>query len=143
MAVDDGGAALHVAQVRPREPGVAALLDALTLELAHGGYGPSETFGYSVEQLESGRVHLVGACVDGRLVGLGGVELHDDDTGELKLLRLETGDKQHAAIAFYRRHGFVESARFGPYLDSATSVCMEVQITDAASGGDHRPGELA
>lgn len=120
------------------------MLDALTLELTHGGYGPSETFGYSVEQLESGRVHLV-ARVDGRLVGLGGVELHDGGTGELKrffvvpehrgagvadaviaglieyargagaeLLQLETGDKQHAAIAFYRRHGFVETARFGP-----------------------------
>ena len=40
-------------------------------------------------------------------------------------LRLETGDKQHAAIRFYRKHGFAEIARFGPYVDSATSICMQ------------------
>jgi putative acetyltransferase len=39
-------------------------------------------------------------------------------------VRLETGDKQHAAIGFYRRHGFVEVARFPPYENSAASVCM-------------------
>ena len=39
-------------------------------------------------------------------------------------LRLETGDKQLAAIGFYSRHGFVEVERFPPYVDSATSVCM-------------------
>ncbi|MEJ5913624.1 GNAT family N-acetyltransferase [Pseudokineococcus sp. 1T1Z-3] len=40
------------------------------------------------------------------------------------VLRLETGDKQAAAIAFYRRRGFEVVPRFGPYVDSATSVCM-------------------
>lgn len=39
-------------------------------------------------------------------------------------LRLETGDKQHAAIGYYRRHGFAVVDRFPPYVDSATSVCM-------------------
>lgn len=39
-------------------------------------------------------------------------------------VRLETGDRQLAAVAFYRRHGFGEIPRFGPYVDSATSVCM-------------------
>ncbi|MHB8246723.1 MAG: GNAT family N-acetyltransferase [Acidimicrobiales bacterium] len=160
---------IHVAQVSPREPEVAALIEALTLELALGGYGPSETFGYSVEQLEGGRVHLVGARLGDRLVGLGGVELHGDGTGELKrffvvpehrgagvadvvitalieyargkgaeLLRLETGDKQHAARAFYRRHGFVEIARFGPYVHSATSVCMAVEIAGRGSPAAQR-----
>lgn len=41
------------------------------------------------------------------------------------VLRLETGDKQHPAIRFYRRHGFTEIPRFGPYVDSATSICMQ------------------
>ena len=41
------------------------------------------------------------------------------------LLRLETGDRQQAAQALYRRHGFVEVPRFGPYVGSATSVCMQ------------------
>ena len=139
-----------------RDPEVVGLLGALTAELAGGGYTASETFGYSVEQLHDRAVHLVGARVDGALVALGGLELQEDHTGELKrffvarerrgagiadalldalidharahdveLLRLETGDKQHAAIAFYRRHGFVVVPRFGPYVDSATSVCMQ------------------
>ena len=47
---------------------------------------------------------------------------------ELDVVRLETGDKQRAAIAFYRRHGFVEIPRFGPYLTSETSVCMQCRL---------------
>jgi putative acetyltransferase len=43
----------------------------------------------------------------------------------VRLLRLETGVKQHAAVRFYRRHGFVEVPRFPPYVGSATSVCMQ------------------
>ena len=47
------------------------------------------------------------------------------------VLRLETGDKQLAARAFYRRHGFVEVPRFEPYLLSETSVCMQRDIRSA------------
>jgi hypothetical protein len=47
------------------------MLDALTSELALEGYTTSETFGYTLDQLEQAPVHLVGARVDGRLVGLG------------------------------------------------------------------------
>ena len=43
----------------------------------------------------------------------------------VRTIRLETGDKQLAAIAFYRRHGFVEVPRFPPYVDSVTSVCIQ------------------
>jgi putative acetyltransferase len=43
----------------------------------------------------------------------------------VRTLRLETGDKQHAALRYYRRHGFEEVPRFPPYVDSATSICME------------------
>ena len=42
----------------------------------------------------------------------------------VRVLRLETGDQQHAAIGFYARHGFAVVPRFPPYVDSATSVCM-------------------
>jgi putative acetyltransferase len=149
-------AAVRVAPVRVRDPRVLALLDALTVELAGGGYSAAQTFGYTVDRLETSPVHLVGASADGELVGVGGVEIEGDGTAELKRfyvtpaargtgaadailaalvehataagvgrLRLETGDKQHAAIRFYRRHGFTEVDRFGPYADSATSVCME------------------
>jgi putative acetyltransferase len=43
----------------------------------------------------------------------------------VQLLRLETGDKQLAARAFYQRHGFTEVPRFAPYEDSETSVCLQ------------------
>ncbi len=145
-----------VAPVDVRDPEVLTLVDALTAELAGSGYTEDETFGYSPDQLERSGVHLVGARAGGRLAGIGGVELQDDDIAELKrmyvvpacrgtgaadalmaslveharahgvrVLRLETGDKQHAAVAFYRRHGFAEVPRFPPYVDSATSVCMQ------------------
>ena len=151
---------IQIQVVSSRDPEAVGLLDALTAELAGAGYTASETFGYSVQQLEQSSVHLVGARVGGMLVGLGGLERQGDSTGELKRffvtsecrgagvadaliaalvdyardhhidrLRLETGDKQLAAIAFYRRHGFAVIPRFGPYVNSATSVCMERALT--------------
>ncbi|MBJ7359862.1 GNAT family N-acetyltransferase [Nocardioides sp.] len=146
---------LDLAPVTTREPAVAALIDALTVELADSGYTDEETFGYSLDQLEASGVHLVGASLDGTLVGIGGVEIQGGGFAELKrfyvdparrgqgvadalieallqharergatTVRLETGDKQHAAMRFYARHGFEVVPRFGPYVDSATSVCM-------------------
>lgn len=134
---------------------VVPLVDALTAELASSGYDPAEMFGYSVDKLENSGVHLVGASVNGTFVGIGGVELADDGTAELKrfyvmpehrgsgvaaaiittlleysaaagahVVRLETGVKQHAAIRFYARHGFERIEPFGPYVGSASSVCM-------------------
>jgi putative acetyltransferase len=134
---------------------VLALVDALTADLAGGGYTAEETFGYSAEQLAASGVHLLGARVAGALAGIGGVELQDDGQAELKrfyvvpahrgsgvadaimdalmrhalsrgvrVLLLETGNQQHAAMRFYRRHGFTEIPRFGAYVGSATSVCM-------------------
>jgi hypothetical protein len=64
-AMADTAVAVHVAEVHVPEPEVAALVEALTVELSLGGYGPGETFGYSVEQLETGRVYLVGVRLDG------------------------------------------------------------------------------
>jgi putative acetyltransferase len=155
-------AVAEVVDVNPvtvRDPGVPDLIDALTVELARSGYSDEETFGYSLDQLEASGVHLVGASLDGSLVGIGGVELQDGGFAELKrfyvdpphrgsgvadaviealveharsagatTLRLETGDKQHAAMRFYARHGFEVVDRFGPYVDSATSVCMQRQL---------------
>ena len=150
-----GRSGVEVAPVRVRDPDVLALLDALTGELARGGYAEDQTFGYSADRLEQAGVHLVGARAGDRLVGVAGVEVADG-IGELKrffvlpehrgtgvadalivallehadalgvrVVRLETGDRQDAAVRFYRRHGFVDVPRFGPYVDSVTSVCMQ------------------
>lgn len=149
----------QVAPVRPTEPRVRELVDALTAELAEAGYTPEETFGYSAERLEQSGVHLVGAAVAGELVGIGGVEVGADGFAELKrcyvvpsargtgvadalitalvayaaergvhTVRLETGDRQHAAMACYARHGFTPIPRFGPYVNSATSVCLQREL---------------
>jgi putative acetyltransferase len=151
MPVRAAGITVDVVSVRD----VVPLIDALTAELASSGYAEGEMFGYSVEKLEQGGVHLVGAAVNGAIVGIGGVELADDGTAELKrfyvlpahrgrgpasaiistllayaanagtrVVRLETGVKQHPAIRFYARHGFERIEPFGPYIGSASSVCM-------------------
>jgi putative acetyltransferase len=147
---------IQVLPVAVSEPPVAALLDALTSEIAMEGYTAEQTFGYTPQTLRSANVYMVGARVDGALCGVGGLELQAGGVGELKrffvtrqyrgigvaealldalfdyarahgrdLVRLETGDKQQAAISFYRRRGFVAIPRFGPYLESSTSVRME------------------
>ena len=46
----------------------------------------------------------------------------------VRTVRLETGDRQQAAMRFYARHGFREVPRFGPYVASETSVCMQREL---------------
>jgi putative acetyltransferase len=147
---------ITVTPVDVRNAHVLQLIEALTTELAAEGYTAEQTFGYSPEQLSRSAVHLVGAYLAGRLVGIGGLELQDENIAELKrfyviphhrghgvadaviaalvahgrehgvtLLRLETGDRQHAAIRFYARHGFVVVPRFRPYVHSTSSICMQ------------------
>jgi putative acetyltransferase len=150
---------LAVGPATVADPRVRALVDALTAELAGGGYTPEQTFGYSADRLAAAGVHLVAAADGDRLLGIAGLELQEPGVAELKrfyvrpeargggvaaalldalvaygrergvrTLRLETGDRQHAAMAFYRKHGFTDIPRFGPYVDSATSVCMSCEL---------------
>lgn len=161
---------IDLAPADVRDPAVLALVDALTAELATGGYSEDETFGYTPKQLAASAVHLLGARVDGELAGIAGVELDDEGGGELKrfyvapehrgagvadallgalvtharergatVLRLETGDAQAAALRFYARHGFTPIPRSGPYVDSATSVCLERRL-DEPTRPDVAPG---
>jgi putative acetyltransferase len=44
---------------------------------------------------------------------------------DVRALRLETGNRQHAALRFYTRRGFRVVPRFGPYVHSETSICMQ------------------
>jgi putative acetyltransferase len=84
------------------------------LEVQGGGIGELKRFFVTPEYRGTG---VADALLDALI--------EDARAHELDLVRLETGDKQRAAIAFYRRHGFVEIPRFGPYPDSRTSVCMQ------------------
>jgi GNAT superfamily N-acetyltransferase len=54
---------------------------------------------------------------------LAGLEAHARALGWTRL-RLETGDAQPDAVAFYTKHGYRPVARFGHYVDSPTSLCF-------------------
>lgn len=47
----------------------------------------------------------------------------------VRRLRLETGPAQHAALRYYRRHGFVDVPGFGPYVDSTSSICLQRDLS--------------
>jgi putative acetyltransferase len=47
----------------------------------------------------------------------------------LRLLRLETGIHNSAALALYRRAGFTERGPFGDYAPDALSVFMEKRVS--------------
>jgi putative acetyltransferase len=69
---------------------------------------------------------------DARGRGLAGKMLAELESEALKLevdrLVLETGIRQPAAIALYRRSGFVDAPAFDEYLDSPLSICMHKTI---------------
>lgn len=44
------------------------------------------------------------------------------------VMRLETGNRQQSAMAFYEAHGFTRIAPFGEYIDDPTSVCYEKRV---------------
>jgi putative acetyltransferase len=87
------------------------------VEIQAGGVAELKRMYVVPEQRGSGAADaIVGALVEhARRQGVG-------------VLRLETGDQQHAALGFYRRHGFVEIPRFPPYVDSDTSICMQREL---------------
>lgn len=45
------------------------------------------------------------------------------------VLRLETGHRQHPAMALYRAQGFRPIPAFGPYVGDPVSVCFEKALT--------------
>jgi putative acetyltransferase len=154
----DVRATVEVEQIDPTARWTRELLAALDAELDEGGYAPEQQFGYDVSELVERGVTLVGAFRNGALVGLGGVEvegvqaelkrcyvlpqhrgtgvadvildalLTEARTTGATAVRLETGVHQHAALRFYRRHGFADIPRFGPYVDGETSVCLAYEL---------------
>lgn len=58
---------------------------------------------------------------------LGELERRALDLG-YRVLRLETGFRQQAALQLYETAGFRRIDPFGPYTDDPTSVCFEKQI---------------
>ncbi|MGL4339233.1 MAG: GNAT family N-acetyltransferase [Rhodoglobus sp.] len=56
---------------------------------------------------------------------LDAVEKHARDAAA-PVIRLETGQLSVAAIALYKKRGYQPIPRFGGYVDSESSVCMEL-----------------
>ena len=138
---------------------VRALVGELETVLA-AEYSPEQRHGLSVEAIFQPHIRFFLARLGGTAVGCGGVALFSGfaevkrmyvrdvargqgvadailarieqevrDAG-LSLLRLETGDRQLAAMRFYERAGFVRCPMFGDYVGMArqsiaTSVFLE------------------
>jgi GNAT superfamily N-acetyltransferase len=68
--------------------------------------------------------------VRGRGIGRALVEALEREARQLDIQRLvlETGVRQAAALALYRRIGFIEIPAFGEYQASPTSVCMSKDL---------------
>jgi putative acetyltransferase len=46
----------------------------------------------------------------------------------IRVLRLETGFKQHEAVGLYERAGYRRIPCFGAYADGAVSICYEKEM---------------
>lgn len=46
----------------------------------------------------------------------------------VKRIVLETGPRQHAALALYERSGYERISLFGEYIGSPMSICMEKRL---------------
>lgn len=139
------------------------LVGELSAELAGEGYDPSQQHGLSLDAIFVPSIHFYVANVEGAAAGCGGVQfldgfaelkrmyvrpayrgrgvssaiirtLENDATAKgLRTVRLETGDKQMAAMRFYAREGYSACAAFPPYTELdpfaiATSVFMEKRL---------------
>lgn len=141
---------------------VRALIAELE-EILGAEYPPAQRHGLSIDALFEPHIRFFVARMDGRAVGCGGVALFVDfaevkrmyvrpeargrgvadavlarleaevRAAGLAVLRLETGDRQLAAMRFYERAGFRHCDAFGAYAAMppsaiATSVFYEKQV---------------
>lgn len=141
----------------PRNPGIAELLRAGE-EHAESLYPAEDNFILPLDALEKPGVTVFVARVDGVALGmaalvvadsgaelkrmfvddaargqglagqlLDALEAHARDAG-VTVIRLETGNRSDAAIALYEKRGYVRIPRFGEYVDSASSICMQLTL---------------
>ena len=140
---------------------IAELEEVLAAE-----YPPEQRHGLSLDAIFQPHIRFFVARVDGRAAGCGGVALFADfaevkrmyvrpeargrgvadavlarveaetQAAGLAVLRLETGDRQLAAMRFYERAGFRRCGAFGAYAAmprtaTATSVFYEKPVASA------------
>ena len=148
---------MSVAIESPRNPGIAELLRGGEA-YAESLYPAEENFILSLEALEKPGVTVFVARTDGVALGMAALVIGEDGTELKRLfvsdaargqglagrlldvleeharaagvrsIRLETGNVSHAAIALYEKRGYAHIPRFGEYVGSASSVCMELTL---------------
>ena len=148
---------VSIAIESPREAGIAELLRAGEA-YAESLYPAEENFILPLEALEGPGVTVFVARAAGEALGMAALVQHGSDFELKRLfvsdaargqgvagllldaleeharasgaasIRLETGNRSHAAIALYDKRGYRHIPRFGEYTDSASSVCMELEL---------------
>jgi putative acetyltransferase len=48
---------------------------------------------------------------------------------DMRLLRLETGPRQVEALGLYRTSGYTDIPRYGEYIDSPDSICLQKRLS--------------
>lgn len=148
---------LHLAKGNPAQ--AQHLLQA-SHDLMHSLFEPDENHMLNMDALAEPDVHFFTASWSGQVVGCGAFVERDgygevksmfvaedargkgvagavlnrieDEARQLgiEILRLETGDKLHAARRLYERYGFVERPAFGDYQACGdASVFMEKHLS--------------
>jgi putative acetyltransferase len=161
------GAKVDIERVATATGDIRALIGELDQVLA-AEYLPEQRHGLALEALFQPHIRLFVARLNGAAIGCGGIALFDDfaevkrmyvrETGRGRgvaqalltrietearvagcvVLRLETGERQAAALRFYARAGFTPCAAFGDYAAMrpeavTTSIFMEKRLrTDQA-----------
>ena len=148
---------MSIAIESPRGDGIADLLRAGEA-YAESLYPAEENFILPLSALEKPGVTVFVARIDGSAVGMAALVVTESGAELKRLfvadaargqhlashlldalegharaagvagIRLETGNRSHAAIALYERRGYVHIPRFGEYADSASSVCMQLTL---------------
>lgn len=145
---------LRIERCAVEHPDALAMIGASEAELS-SIYAPEHRYAFSPEQLVAAGVHFVVAYAGERPVGCGGLALLEgygelkrifalaETRGRgigrrivaaleaeararrMSLMRLETGEASHDALALYTRCGYTRIGPFGAYVENGSSVFME------------------
>ena len=147
-----------IAREDPDTETARGLIAELTTALDHPDYPPESRHGYSADKLVREGVHFFILRVDSEAAGCGGIQLfpafaelkrmyvraafrgsglgqvllrHLEDHARgagCRVLRLETGIHQAAAVAFYEGAGFSRIPPFSPYKPDPMSLFFEKRL---------------
>ncbi|PZR27729.1 MAG: GNAT family N-acetyltransferase [Citrobacter freundii] len=85
---------------------------------------------YDTASVEIKRMYVVPSYRRNKFASMILSALEEKARGEgFEYVILETGRNQPEAIAFYLRHQYLETERFGKYTDSSNSICFKKEIS--------------